>query len=188
MTIFQKFKKKMAALDISAMMWHIICSHIEGGQMPLSGEEDLDRKLLAIYEDQKILSFEQFIFGRLLGNFLPVVQYQKKNFELSSYPKIWVFLLHYVSEIWRVRGDLVSIKIQNSTKFNALQEVERLLDNNDITYVNAGNKSLFENCPDSRWPLSRIQSWLRSVRSSVEIGKRFAFSNQPRITAYIPKK
>ena len=118
--------------------------------MPLSGEEDLDRKLLEIYEDQRILSFEQFIFGRLIGNFLPVVQYQKKNFELRSYPKIWVFLLHYVSEIWRVRGDLVSIKIQNSTKFNALQEVERLLDNNDITYVNAGNKSLFENSPDSR--------------------------------------
>ena len=111
-----------------------------------------------------------------MGNFLPIAQYQKTKFELRSYPKIWVFLLKYVCEIWRIRGDLVSMKIQNSKKFNALRDVEILLDSNDITYVNAGNKFLLEKCPDNRWPLIRIQSWLRSVTSCVEIGKRFALA------------
>ena len=45
----------MAALDISAMMWHIIVGYIEGGQLPLLGEEPLDAFLLGIYESQNKL-------------------------------------------------------------------------------------------------------------------------------------
>ena len=83
----------MAALDISAMMWHIICGYIEGGQLPLSGEEDLDPLLLSIYDIQNTLSPEHFLFGRILGNFFPVAKYQKVSFEESSYPKIWSLIL-----------------------------------------------------------------------------------------------
>ena len=125
----------MAALDISAMMWHIICTYIEGFQLPLSGEEDLDRFLLGIYDEQNVLSPEQFLFGRLLGNFFPVAQYQKAKFEQSSYPKIWILILTYVCEIWRIRGELVSMKLQNSKKFTDLSDAELLLDSKDISYV-----------------------------------------------------
>ena len=59
----------MTALDISAMMWHIICGYIEGGTLPLSGVEDLDRDLLRIYDSQGKLEPEHFLFGRLLGDF-----------------------------------------------------------------------------------------------------------------------
>ena len=72
----------MAALDISAMMWHIICSHIEGGQMPLSGEEDLDRKLLEIYDDQRILSLEQFSWKFSTRSTVP-----EKEFRIAFVPK-----------------------------------------------------------------------------------------------------
>ena len=57
---FTKLKKKMAALDISAMMWQIICGYIEGGQLPFSGEEELDGTFLLIYETQSQVSFENF--------------------------------------------------------------------------------------------------------------------------------
>ena len=185
---FSILKQKLAALDISAMMWHIICGYIEGGHLPLSGEEELDPLLLEIYEAQNALSPEQFLFGRLLGNFFPVAQYQKVSFEESSYPKIWSLILTYVCEIWRIRGELVSMKLQSSQKFTALREAELLLDSKDISYVSSGDKSLFEKCPDTSWPLSRIQSWLKTARTCIEKGKRFAFKNQPRITFFVQNK
>ena len=178
----------MAALDISAMMWHIICGYIEGGQLPLSGEEELDGDLLEIYEKQGKVSFQNFLFGRLLCDFFPVAHYQKPNFERSSYPKIWTTIIQYVCDVWRIRGEMVSTKLQNTKKSKALCEVDCLLDNNDITYVKSGDKSLLTKYPDRGWPLSRIESWLKCVRTSIDIGKKFASKDQLRITAFIQKK
>ena len=56
------------------MMWHIICGYIEGGQLPLSEEADLDEFLFENHERQKKLSFEKFLFGLLLGDFTQIVQ------------------------------------------------------------------------------------------------------------------
>ena len=181
-------KQKLDALDISVMMWHIICGYIEGGHLPLSGEEELDPLLLTIYETQNALSPEHFLFGRILGNFFPVAKYQKASFEEKSYPKIWHSILTYVCELWRIRCELVSMKLQSSQKYTALRETEVLLDSKDISYVSSGDKSLFEKCPDTSWPLSRIQSWLKTARTCIEKGKRFAFKNQPRITFFVQNK
>ena len=178
----------MAALDISAMMWHIICGYIEGGQLPLSGDEVLDREILSIYELQEKVSFENFLFGRLLCDFYPVAHYEKPNFKRSSYYKIWTSIIQYVCDVWRIRGELVSTKLQNTKKFKALQEVDSILENNDITYVKAGDKSLLTKYPDRGWPLNRIESWLKCIRTSIDIGKRFASKDQLRITAFIQKK
>ena len=181
-------KRKIAALDISAMMWHIIVGYIEGGQLPLSGEESLDVSLLEIYEQQNKLEKDEFLFGRLLGDFRLVARYDSTKFNMDSYPKIWNSLLEYVCDVWRLRGTLVSMKLQNSKKFDALLEVDCLLDSNDVTFIPAGDKSLLEKNPDRTWPLHRIHSWLKTVKSSIEYGKRFAFRNQPRITTFIQKK
>ena len=148
----------MAALDISAMMWHIICGHIEGGTLPLSGESDLDAKLIKIYDLQKNLGQEQFLLGRLLGDFLPVAKYQRDRFEEQSYYKIWIHINSYVCSVWRTRCELVSLKLQNSEKFLALGDVDTILNSNDVTFVTSGNKSLLSNCPDTSWNLKIIQS------------------------------
>ena len=155
----------MTALDISAMMWHIICGYIEGGTLPLSGVEELDCALLRIYERQSKLKSENFLFGRLLGDFLEVAQYERENFEVKHYHKIWTHLISYVCSMWRLRYELVSLKLKNLEKYSALREVDSILDNNDVTYVTAGNKSLLNNCPDTSWKLTKIQSWLRSIKS-----------------------
>ena len=73
-------------------------------------------------------------------------------------------------------------------KFEALREVDCLLDSNEISYVNSSDKSLLTKYPDRGWPLTRIPSWLKCVRTSIDFGKRFASKDQPRITAFIPKK
>ena len=148
----------------------------------------MDRDLLRIYEIQNRLKSEHFLFGRLLGDFLEVAQYDKENFEVKNYHKIWTHLISYVCSMWRTRCELVSFKLQNSDKYSALREVDSILDNNDVTYVTAGDKSLLTNCPDPSWKLTKIQSWLRTIKSCIDIGKRFAFKNQPRITAYVQKK
>ena len=57
-----------------------------------------------------------------------------------------------------------------------------------MTYVTSGNKSLLTKYPDRGWPLCRIQSWLKSVRTCIDIGKKFASKNQPKIRAYVQKK
>ena len=171
---YVQLKQKMAALDISAMMWHIITGYIEGGQLPLAGEEDLNRDLLLIYETQNAIEFQNFLFGRLLTDFFPVAQYLKENFERSSYPKIWVHIIQYVCEVWRIRGDLVSTKLKQTKKFELLREVDCLLDSNDISYITSGDKSLLTKSPDRTWPVCRIQSWMTSLKSFIDIGKRFA--------------
>ena len=75
------------------MMWHIISGYIEGGQLPLSGEESLDASLLEIYESQNKLKTEEFLFGRLLGDFNAVAKYDSTKFNMCSYPKIWKILI-----------------------------------------------------------------------------------------------
>ena len=106
-----------------------------------------------------------------------MARYDSVKFKMGSYPKIWHSLIEYVCDVWRVRGTLVSMKIQNSKKFAALIEVDCLLDSNDITFVPAGDKSLLQKYPDRTWPLCRIQSWLKSVQTCIDIGKRFTFKN-----------
>ena len=169
------------------MMWHIITGYIEGGHLPLSGDEPLDVELLEIYENQSQIKNENFLFGRLLSDFRDVAKYDSAKFDMGSYPKIWRILIEYVCDVWRHRGTMVSMKLQNSKKFDALLEVDCLLDSNEKTFIQAGDKTLLEKYPDRTWPLSRIQSWLKTVRNCIEIGKRFAFRNQPRITSYILK-
>lgn len=63
---FQKLQQKITALHISAIMWHIIRCHIEGGQLTKSGDPSLKRTLKKNYEKQQKLSSEHFIFGRLI--------------------------------------------------------------------------------------------------------------------------
>ena len=127
------------------MMWHIICGYIEGGTLPLSGEPELDVDLLRIYELQNNLEREQFLLGRLLGDFLPVAQYQREKFDVKNYYKIWTNLNSYVCSVWRIRCELVSLKLQNSEKFLALGDVDSILNSNDVTFVTSGNKSLLIN-------------------------------------------
>ena len=82
------------------MMWHIIDAHIKGVTPPFSGDEEMDELLEKIYEKQKILPQDQFLFGRLIGDFFEIarqnIQPQKKSLTRTTYPKIWVYILRYV--------------------------------------------------------------------------------------------
>lgn len=79
----------------------------------------------------------------------------------------------------------IKSKKKNSLKFQALREVDSILDSFDITYIKAGDKSHLHCSPDSAWKLHSINSWLKSVQTCIRIGKKFASKNQPRITSFL---
>ena len=68
-------------------MWQVIFAYLEDKPLPFSGEAPLDRRLIEIYGKQKTLSQEQFLFGRLMGDFFFLATYiqdvRKKTLSLS---------------------------------------------------------------------------------------------------------
>ena len=55
--------------------------------------------------------------------------------ELVTYYKILKELIGCVCNVWRHRCTMVILKKQNSAKFEALQDVDSLLDSFNVTYV-----------------------------------------------------
>lgn len=123
---FYQLKQEIVKLNISPIMWHIICSHLEDLSPPLSGEDRLDSQLIVVYEQQNMLSQEQFLFGRLVGDFYEIAtdtyDPTKKKMSRSTYPKIWASILRYVCALWRIRSKFCNQCSENLEKATALQE------------------------------------------------------------------
>ena len=117
--------------------------------------------------------------GEFWDIFIIATDERETPIELSSYLKIWKEIIKYVCNLWRHRCTMVSLKNKNSLKFQALREVDSILDSFDATYIKAGDKSLLRRSPDSTWKLHRIKSWLKSVQTCIRIGKKFASKTWP---------
>ena len=188
---FHRLKKAIVKLNISPIMWHIICAHLDDLAPPLSGEDQLDSKLIVVYEQQNLLSQEQFLFGRLVGDFYEIAtstyDVTKKKISRSTYPKIWASILRYVCELWRTRSKLCNQSSENLEKSKELQEVESLLHSADLSYILMGDKSLLRRSPHNGWKLHLIKAWIKSVRTSIEVGKRYAMKNQTTLDNFLIK-
>lgn len=188
---FKQLKQEIVKLNVSPMMWHIIRAHLEDLPPPLSGDDPLDSKLIVVYEKQNILSQEQFLFGRLVGDFYDIAtstyDITKKKMTRSTYPKIWVSILRYVCEIWRIRSKFFHRSSEQSEKERALQEVETILHSADISYILTGDKSLLTRSPHNGWKFSFIHAWLKSVQTSITVGKRYATKNQTTLDSFLIK-
>ena len=151
----------------------------------------MDELLDEIYGKQKILPQDQFLFGRIIGDFFEIARHtippQQKSLTRTTYPKIWVYILRYVCALWRVRSDLVNRSEMSSEKAKSLAMVESLLDSSDIGFLIAGDKSLLTKKPHSGWKIEYINDWIRTIQTSIARGKRTVFKNQQVITTFLTK-
>lgn len=80
---YNQLRQDMSELNISPIFWQVIVACLEDRPLPFSGEAPLDSRLIEIYGKQKTLSQEQFLFGRLMGDFFFLATYiqdvRKKN-------------------------------------------------------------------------------------------------------------
>ena len=144
-----------------------------------------------VYEQQNFLSQEQFLFGRLVGDFYEIAtdtyDPTKKKLSRSTYPKIWASILRYVCELWRIRSQFCNQSSEKLEKVKALQEVESLLHSADLSYILMGDKSLLRRSPHNGWKLHLIKAWIQSVHTSIEVGKRYATKNQTTLDTFLIK-
>ena len=158
---------------------------------PLSGEDRLDRWLIEIYEKQKNLTTEQFLFGRMIGDFFFIATHtydvNKKKLTRSRYPKIWASILRYVCELWRTRCTIFQNSKENTEKEKSLQAASSLLNSEDISFILMGDKSLLTKTPHNGWKIHLIQAWIQTITSSIAAVKRYAMKNETTLAAFLSK-
>lgn len=161
------------------------------GSPPLSGDADLDSKLIVVYEKQKILPQENFLFGILVRDFydIAISTYDSTRNKLtrSTYPKIWVSIVRYVCAIWRIRSKFCHQSSENMEKAKSLQEFDSIFHSDDIRHILMGDKSLLNRSPHNGWKFQFIQAWIKSVQTSIQVGKRYSLQNQTTLDSFLIK-